>query len=70
MRFGHVGVYPRPLSRILPGSLARNAEIRAAALKIAMARNEIIGSVTGLLFGIALTTGGVIALMESVALSP
>jgi hypothetical protein len=34
-----------------------------------MARNEIIGWVTGLLFGVALTAGGVIALIESVAFS-
>ena len=35
-----------------------------------MERNEIIGWATGLFFGLALAAGGIIALMESVVLSP
>jgi hypothetical protein len=54
----------------LPGSFAGNAEVRAIALSIAMARNEIIGWVAGLLFGFALTAGGIIALIENTVLSP
>jgi len=54
----------------LPGSLAGNAEIRAVALSTAMARNEIIGWVAGLLFGFALTAGGIVALIENTVLAP
>src|SRR5579871_5571931 len=70
MRFGHVGVYPRPLSRILPRSLAGNAKVRAVALSIAMAPNEIIGWVAGLVFGFTLTAGGIVALIENTVLAP
>jgi hypothetical protein len=35
-----------------------------------MTRSEIVGLAAGLLFGLALTVGGIIALMEAVVLSP
>lgn len=35
-----------------------------------MGRNEIIGLTAGLLFGVALTIGGIFVLMETVVLSP